>query len=54
MNRLADACLVTAFAAGLDRVGPDVVAAVLDDIRAGAKAAVGDVGAAPVRTEGTR
>ena len=38
MNRYAEMCLVTAFAAGLDRVGPDVVAAVLDDIRAGAKA----------------
>jgi type II secretory pathway predicted ATPase ExeA len=36
MNRYAEMCLVTAFAAGLDRVGPDVIAAVLDDIRAGA------------------
>jgi len=40
MNRYAEMCLVTAFAAGLDRVGPDVVAAVLDDIRAGAKGPV--------------
>jgi type II secretory pathway predicted ATPase ExeA len=35
MNRLAELCLVAAFAAGLDRVGPDVVAAVLEDMRAG-------------------
>jgi general secretion pathway protein A len=53
MNRYAEMCLVTAFAAGLDRVGPDVIAAVLDDIRSGVKAA-GDGGAAPVRTEGMR
>ncbi len=54
MNRYAEMCLVTAFAAGLDRVGPDVVAAVLDDVRAGAKAALGDGAAAPIRTEDKR
>ena len=42
LNRIAEACLVTAFAAGVDRVGPDVVAAVLEDMKAGAPA-----GAAP-------
>ena len=42
LNRIAEACLVTAFAAGLDRVGPDVVAAVLEDMKTDAPA-----GAAP-------
>jgi general secretion pathway protein A len=32
MNRIADLCLVTAAAAGLDRVGPDVVSAVMEDL----------------------
>jgi general secretion pathway protein A len=38
LNRIAETCLVTAFAAGLDRVGPDVVAAVLEDMKTGAPA----------------
>ena len=38
MNRIAEACLVTASAAGLDRVGPDVVAAVLEDMKEGSHA----------------
>ena len=49
MNRFAEMCLVAAFAAGLDRVGPDVVAAVQDDLRAGA-----GVEAGPIRTKGGR
>jgi type II secretory pathway predicted ATPase ExeA len=35
LNKIAEACLVTASAAGLDRVGPDVVAVVLEDMKAG-------------------
>ena len=50
MNRLADACLVTAFAAGLDRVGPDVVSAALEDMSAGARAS--GAGAEPAGAEG--
>jgi general secretion pathway protein A len=34
MNTLAEMCLLTAAAAGLDRVGPDVVSAVLEDMAA--------------------
>ncbi len=33
MNRLAEMCLVTAFSAGLDRIGPGVVRAVLEDMK---------------------
>lgn len=32
MNRIADLCLMTGMAAGLDRIGPEVVAAVLEDM----------------------
>jgi type II secretory pathway predicted ATPase ExeA len=54
MNRYAEMCLVTAFAAGLDRVGPDVVAAVLDDIRSGMQSPADAGGALSARTEGLR
>ncbi len=54
MNRYAELCLVTAFAAGLDRVGPDVVAAVLDDIRSGVTSPADAGGALPARMEGSR
>lgn len=47
LNRIAEASLVTAFAAGLDRVGPDVVAAVLEDMKTGAPAEAPTGGAMP-------
>jgi len=33
MNKVAEMCLVTAAAAGLDRIGPDVVSAVMEDMK---------------------
>jgi general secretion pathway protein A len=43
INRLAEMCLVTGAAAGLDRVGPDVVSAVMEDMTVAEKLAGGEV-----------
>ena len=40
MNRIAEMCLVTAAAADLDRVGPDVVAAVMEDMASAKKTGI--------------